>query len=236
MMRSNAIPHVQSQWFKISFKSIGKKRKLFRLPDSDFYFLFFKEFSKKFKTVNQLPKDWIHEKKQTAQILSQNIEKGNILSYQSGLSFVENELNMLIKNKIFIYEFIDMSKVFFANSNLDYLTKESLKNYNFDNIILCQMLYDKNKVEIKKLINELKEIMSANSYLYIIHSDLRESNLKIFVLFVKFLVKHFLSSYHFFWGYQRSLNYYSQLLCNEGFSLKKTIKLDHQSLMIFKKN
>ena len=63
------------------------------------------------------------------------LKKGNILSYQSGLSFVENELNMLIKNKIFIYEFIDMSKVFFANSNLDYLTKESLKNYNFDNII-----------------------------------------------------------------------------------------------------
>ena len=82
----------------------------------------------------------------------------------------------------------------------------------------------------------IPECIPYNSYLYIIHSDLRESNLKIFVLFVKFLVKHFLSSYHFFWGYQRSLNYYSQLLCNEGFSLKKTIKLDHQSLMIFKKN
>ena len=73
------------------------------LPDSDFYSLFFKEFTKKFKTVNQLPKEWIQEKKQTARILSQNIEKGNILSYQSGLSFVENELNMIIKNKIFIY-------------------------------------------------------------------------------------------------------------------------------------
>lgn len=236
MIKINSIPKSQSQWFNLPFKSIGYKRKLFKLPDSDFYYLFFKEFKKEYKTVGQLPKEWVIEKKDTAKILSQNIEKGNILSYQSGLSFVENELNMIIKNKIFIYEFIDMSKVFFDNSNLDYIKQESLKNYKFDNIILCQMLYDKNKVEIKKLINELKEIMSDTSYLYIIHSDLRDSNLKIFVLFAKFLIKHFLSSYQFFWGYQRSLNYYSQLLCNEGFSLKKTIQLDHQSLMIFKKN
>ena len=236
MIKINSIPRSQSEWFNLPFKSIGYKRKLFKLPDPNFYFLFFKEFKKKYKTIGQLPKEWVIEKKDTAKILSQNIEKGSVLSYQSGLSFIENELNKILNKKIFIYEFIDMSKIFFSNPNLVFIQKDALKSYKFDNIILCQVLYDKNHAEIKKLINELKEIMSDTSYLYIIHSDLRDSNLKIFVLFTKFLIKHFLSSYQFFWGYQRSLNYYSQLLCNEGFSLKKTIKLDHQSLMIFKKN
>ena len=54
--------------------------------------------------------------------------------------------------------------------------------------------------------------------------------------FIKFLIKHFVNSYQFFWGYQRSLNYYSKILCDQGFTLKKIIKHDHQSLMIFENN
>ena len=129
-----------------------------------------------------------------------------------------------------------MSKIFFSNPNLVFIKKDALKNYNFDNIILCQVLYDKNHAEIKKLITELKELMSKNSYMYIIHTDLRYNNFNILVICLKFLIKHFLNSYQFFWGYQRSLNYYSQILCDEGFTLKKTLKHDHQSLMIFEKN
>lgn len=236
MIKINTIPDSQSQWFNISFKSIGYKRKLLKLPNHDFYFLFFKEFKKKFKSIDQLPKKWIQEKHETAILLSKNIQKGNILSYQSGLSFIENDLNKLINKKIFIHEFTDMSKVFFSNPNLIFLKKESLKNYNFNNVILCQMLYDKNYFEIKKIITELKDIMFNSSYLYIIHSDLRDNKFNILVQILKFIIKHFFNPYEFFWGYRRSLNYYSRLLHNEGFILKRVIKLDHQSLMIFKKN
>ena len=39
--------------------------------------------------------------------------------------------------------------------------------------------------------------------------------------FIKFLIKHFVNSYQFIWGYQRSLNYYSKILCEQGFKLKQ---------------
>lgn len=236
MIKINSIPYCQSQWFNISFKSIRYKRKFLKLPGSDFYILFFKEFNKRVKTINELPRNWVDEKQETGRLLSKYIKSGNILSYQSGLSFVENELNKILKQKIFIYEYIDMSKVFFDNPNIVYLNKNYLKKYKFENIILSQMLYDKKKLEIKKLITNLKNIMSQSSHLYIIHSDLRNNNLNIMILVLKFLIKHLTNSNNLFWGYKRSINYYSQLICNEGFSLIKVIKLDHQSLMIFKRN
>lgn len=210
-----------------------------KIAGIEFYDKFYKSFFQKFKSFEDLNKDWVSYKKQIAIVLSKEIAyRKNILSIGCGIGIVEKFLieNMSSINITAIEPSTNVSRWI---KNIDRI---NLKDGYFPEILNpndrfevafangIDYVFDKNEYEIflKSIINfGIKEILVVSASYY----------LPSFKVYSKDLIKNILTKVKLyrgnqFWGYNRSIKEQLEAIKKAGFKNVSLIYKTNSTIII----
>ena len=81
----------QSEWHGLKFKDLDVELSSSRLPDAHFYSNFYGALQKKYSSYEDIDKNWLSHKINTAANLLKNCaESSNILGYGCGIAYIES--------------------------------------------------------------------------------------------------------------------------------------------------
>lgn len=162
-------PFYQTHWQNILFKDINITLTN-KLPTSDFYSAFYKFLFKRYSKYEELPKNWLLQKKDSAENIKFFLKKQDlILSYGCGLGYVEHLLNKENFNlNVFDFSSISTEWLINRNKNINRLNKLTGK---YDCIYLQQVLYSMEYEDCVELIKKLGDNLNNTGKIILINTS-----------------------------------------------------------------
>ena len=184
-------PFFQIEWQNISFYDMNIELTN-DLPSYEFYKNFYKLLFKKYSKFEELPNDWLLQKKKSAENFEKFLMKEkSILSYGCGLGYVEHLLNKK-QYKLNVFDFSLISTKWLINQNKNITILNEISD-TYDIIYLQQVLYAMNYSDCIKIIKKLKNNLNENGKIIISHTSLNPLengiNFKNFIKFLKYFIK-----------------------------------------------
>tara|TARA_B100001093_G_scaffold197419_1_gene189813 strand:+ start:11382 stop:12137 length:756 start_codon:yes stop_codon:yes gene_type:complete len=221
----------QTHWQDISFLDINVKLTN-DLPTSAFYSAFYDHLFNKYSKYEELPENWLLQKNDAAQNIKSFLKEGDkVLSYGCGLGYVEHILNdRNIKLSVFDFSSVSSKWLISRNQNIDCLNK---LNGRYDIIYLQQVLYSIERSDCVKLLKKLKNNLSEDGKIIIIHTSLNPIengiNFKNIISLIKNCLrptKYFLfpkkiesNLKNQFWGWNRNNSFYIKMARNANINI-----------------
>ena len=242
----------QSEWHGLKFKDLDVELSSSRLPDAHFYSNFYGALQKKYSSYEDIDKDWLSHKINTAANLLKNCaESSNILGYGCGIAYIESIIAFCLPSAtVHGYDFSDNFKHFSKSTQIEnlknlhlfskYKNPLELATYKYDTIYACQLLYAMNEEEIKKLFRRISASLKQGGSFIIAHYP-PSNKIKLLVrgviparaidLYKNIRTGRVKSQ---FWGWSRDDNFYIRLCKNEGMILKTKYRDElNQSFLVF---
>ncbi|MDC1048355.1 methyltransferase domain-containing protein [Flavobacteriaceae bacterium] len=217
----------QTHWLNISFLDINIKLTN-DIPTSAFYDHLYNKYSK----YEELPENWLLQKKDSAQNIKNFLKEGDkVLSYGCGLGYVEHCLNdRNVKLSVFDSSSVFPKWLISRNQNINCLNK---LNGRYDIIYLQQVSYLFKRSNFIKLLKKLKNNLSEDGKIIIIHTSLNPIENGINFKNIFLLIKNYLrTTYYFlfpkkiesnlknqFWGWNRNNSFYIKMARNANFNI-----------------
>jgi hypothetical protein len=243
----------QSEWLGINFLETNLNLNPKTIANSYFYSQFYKVLEEKYNCINQLPKEWLKGKRDTAKALSEIIKKNSkILSYGCGIGVVEKYLiEEFNYSPIFGFDIAKPNKLNYSSNDFIQIKRiEEIKQVSFDCIYLCQVLYAFDKNETILLLQKLNSLLKVGGLLILIHSsiaDLENGISKIqtpknrIISKIRRMSKRILGgeienkASEQGWGYARNNEFYELLITASGFNTIAFLPLAKQSFVVCRK-
>lgn len=237
-------------WYGISFKDLNVKLNFFSRPNSHFYSEFYKNFFKRYNSLEELPSNFKSKKFEIAKKILTLIESNlKVLSIGCGTGLIEMKMTEINKDlEIDAYDFSSVAKNWI--DKIDRVNFETdINNEKKYDIIFCSaLLYAMSNYEVIKFSQLVKDKLNTNAIFLIIESSLNpEENgyktkfnwiklLKIKVMYTILIFLNLRKEKYQFWGWQRDNYEIQKLLKIKGFNLKDKFSCAENSFLIFQVN
>ena len=225
----------QKKWHNIFFRELDADLSLFKLPNQNFYKKFYKVFFEKYKSYNDLDLTWKKYKLKTLKNINFFFSKNSkILSYGSGLSFIENKLHQTRKDlHIDCYDLIHPKSRWLniKNNKIKFLSNLK-KEKKYDYILLIQLLYCFDDNELLNLLKKLKLFLNKKGKILTINS--LPENYSFIKEFLKPIYYFFFKKKDMqFWGYLRDESEIKNKFEILNYRLLKRFNHENQAYQIF---
>jgi hypothetical protein len=203
-----------NEWLGINFKEFSKASNT-KLPDNLFYKNFYSCLERKYSSIENLPYEWLEDKRESSKELSKLIKRVSakkILSIGSGIRVIENYIAKLDSSlKFYCEDFSSLSCSFINDhEHVVPLSSEDISNFSYDLIILINVDY---ALSNEDYFNLLQKIIFLNCG-YILISDVFLAE----KMTIKSLIGHSLKKFFGWqlWGYCRFLDEHHKIFHKVG--------------------
>ena len=191
---------MQKSWLGIDFTKLNIDLNPFLIANKRFYQAFYLALFQKYPTYHALPSEWRFRKHFEAQVLSEFIQDGPLLSYGCGIGYLESLL-LQDRKQLYLTDFDDFCLRYNSESQFIYNLEEN--SSKFKHILLSQVVYSLTDKEFLDIVDFLRIKLLPNGSLVITFksdednlSDERSFTSKTFIIlktifyFFRFLLRN----------------------------------------------
>jgi len=233
----------QKTWFNIDFNILPIFISNKDIANVDFYTCFYKEFYKRYKGYDELPKYWTQLKDEIVEHLSILSKDKKILSIGCGNGYVESKLLeqdapssiVAIEPGNISSKWINQKKISLFNGLFPQAIEGRYKASDFDLIYASGIDYVFND---KQYVDFLKSVTDFGVDEFLLTEIFVPSNR--FLSIAKYFIESFFEILGLydrgqFWGYMRSIDEHKDFLTKAGFNNFKVGSYEHGGRWIFAK-